>query len=177
MRLTAREFGIGITGLAVGALLAGSIAALALTEFRFGSSARASVSLPVATEIAYAPQKVVYHVASRGTWRNREGEAWRLVHVLNNHLNAVEPEEARLAVVFQGDGIDALKRAKANPALGAAMDSLRRRGVQFRICLNTLEAYHVASNELRGAKPGDYVRAAVAELARLQQDGYVYIRF
>lgn len=132
------------------------------------------VSVP---DTAYGAQKVVYHVSNKGNWRDREAEAWRLVSVLNNHINAIEPEDIDLRVIFQGDGVDALQRAKVNPTLGAAFDALRKRGVKLRICANTLEAYRVLPDTLHGVKPEELVRAAVAELAHLQQQGFVYIKF
>jgi len=132
------------------------------------------VSVP---DAAYGAQKVVYHVSSKGNWRDREAEAWRLVSVLNNHINAIEPDDIDLHVIFQGDGVDALQRAKVNPVLGAAFDALRKRGVKLRICANTLEAYRVLPDTLHGVKPEELVRAAVAELAHLQQQGFVYIKF
>lgn len=125
----------------------------------------------------YGPQKVVYHVSTKGTWRDREAEAWRLIAVLNNHINAVEPEPITLQVVFQGDGIDALRRAKTNPNLAAAFDNLKKRGVKLQVCANTLEAYKLSLETLYNVREADLVQAAVAEFVRLQQQGYSYIKF
>ncbi len=125
----------------------------------------------------YGPQKVVYHVSSKGTWRDREAEAWRLVAVVNNHINAVEPDTIELQVIFQGDGIDALRRAKSNERLAAAFDNLRKRGVKLRVCANTLEAYRLSLETLHQVSEADLVQAAVAEFVRLQQQGFSYIKF
>lgn len=125
----------------------------------------------------YGAQKVVYHVSTKGTWRDREAEAWRLIAVVNNHINAVEPDPLDLRVVFQGDGIDALRRAKTNPRLAAAFDGLRKRGVKISVCANTLEAYKLSLATLYNVSEADLVQAAVAEFARLQQMGYSYIKF
>ncbi|KAF0229487.1 MAG: hypothetical protein FD175_1825 [Beijerinckiaceae bacterium] len=125
----------------------------------------------------YGPQKVVYHVSTKGTWRDREAEAWRLIAVINNHINAVEPDPLDLQIVFQGDGIDALRRAKTNPRLAAAFDALRKRGVKIQVCANTLEAYKLSLETLYNVSEVDLVQAAVAEFARLQQRGYSYIKF
>lgn len=145
-----------------------------------GSSSSRAAAMPVqfrAPMTEYGPQKVVYHVSTRGSWRDRESEAWRLVAVVNNHINAVEPDPIELQVVFQGDGIDALKRARANPKLAAAFDSLKKRGVKFRVCANTLEAYHLSLETLYNVAETDLVQTAVAEFVRLQQRGFSYIRF
>ena len=125
----------------------------------------------------YGPQKVVYHVSTKGTWRDREAEAWRLIAVLNNHINAVEPDPLDLQVIFQGDGVDALRRAKTSPRLAAAFDGLKRRGVAMHVCANTLEAYKLSLETLYNVREADLVQAAVAEFASLQQKGYSYIKF
>jgi len=72
---------------------------------------------------------------------------------------------------------EALRRAKANPRLAAAFAALKTRGVKFRICANTLEAYHLGLETLWGASEGDLVQAAVAELIHLQKQGFGYIKF
>ena len=164
-------------GTAVVLGLGGAGAALSLTAPGTGKSSRpvpASFSAPTTS---YGPQKVVYHVSTRGSWRDRESEAWRLVAVVNNHINAVEPDPIELRIVFQGDGIDALRRAKTNPKRAAAFDTLKKRGVTFAVCANTLEAYHMSLETLYGVKEQDLVQAAVAEFVRLQQKGFSYIKF
>lgn len=164
-----------VTGIAVGA----GMTVFGLPMIGRGwavSSSNAPVKVAV-LDAFYGAQKVVYHVSNKGTWRDREAEAWRLIAVLNNHITAIEPEDVDLRVIFQGDGIDALQRAKANPALGAAFDNLRKRGVLIRICANTLEAYRVLPETLHNVKQPELVRAAVAELAHLQQQGFTYIKF
>jgi intracellular sulfur oxidation DsrE/DsrF family protein len=126
---------------------------------------------------AYEPQRVVYHVSTRGSWRDRAGEAWRLANVLRNHADALEPFEGDLRVVLQGDGIDILQRAKDKPRLAAAFDALKKRGIRFVICRNSLIAYSVPLEALHGAHRDDLVNAAVAEIAHLQQQGFGYIKF
>lgn len=164
--------------LAAFALLAAAGGGFLLYE-RAGASAANAAPVPHFRAPAgeYGPQKVVYHVSTKGTWRDREAEAWRLIAVLNNHINAVEPEPITLQVVFQGDGIDALRRAKTNPRLAAAFDNLRKRGVKLQVCANTLEAYKLSLETLSNVREADLVQAAVAEFVRLQQQGYSYIKF
>lgn len=125
----------------------------------------------------YGPQKVIYHVTEKGHWRNRDGEASRLVHVLNNHRRAVEPDDFEAEVLFQGNGVDLLRRAKNNPVLASQFDELRKRGIRFRVCANTLSAYGLALSELHHVAKDDLVFAAVAEIVRLQKEGWGYIRF
>jgi hypothetical protein len=166
-----------LAGFATAIALAFAAGGAVLVYDSFTRAAPASTK-PVRAPLGeYDDQKVVYHVATKGTWRDREAEAWRLVAVINNHLNAVEPNNIDLRILFQGDGIDALKRARTNPKLAAAFDALRKRGVKFRICANTLEAYHLGLETLWGASEADLVQAAVAELIHLQGQGFGYIKF
>ncbi len=126
---------------------------------------------------SYGPQKVVYHVNEKGSWRDRDGEAFRLVHVINNHMRAVEPEDLTVEVLFHGNGVDLLRRAKGNPQLAVMFDELRKRGVTFRVCANTLTAYGIPLEALHGVRQTDLVQAAVAEIVKLEREGYGYIRF
>jgi uncharacterized protein len=156
----------------------GAGAALAYVRLHDGAASQGATGVTFrAPETRYGAQKVVYHVSTRGSWRDRESEAWRLIAVVNNHINAVEPDPIALQIVFQGDGIDALRRAKSSPRLAAAFDNLRRRGVQLRVCANTLQAYHMNLETLHNVREADLVQAAVAEFVRLQQQGYSYIKF
>lgn len=175
MRQGSRMFAAGfVAALALIGLAGAGI--FALDRPPANASAASFAPIRVAS-VDYGPQKVVYHAASRGSWRDRESEAWRLVSVLNNHLNAVEPDPVEMQVILQGDGIETLKRARTNPALGAAVDNLKKRGVRFRVCANTLEAYHLGLSTLHKVSEEDLVQAGVAELIRLQQQGFAYIKF
>lgn len=139
--------------------------------------ASASATLLRAPAVDYGAQKVVYHVSTRGSWRDRESEARRLVAVLNNHIHAIEPDTVDIQVILQGDGIDVLRRAKSNPQLARSIDALRSKGVVFRVCANTLDAYRVGLETLHGVKESDLVQAGVAELIHLQRQGYGYLKF
>ncbi|MCZ8185334.1 MAG: DsrE family protein [Beijerinckiaceae bacterium] len=166
-----------------GAVFSLMLAALAGAAIVFGPAVLASAPdaspVPVsrAPMVDYGAQRVVYHVSTRGSWRDRESEARRLIAVLNNHLQAVEPDPAEIQVILQGDGIDILRRASSNPRLARSVDALRQRGVKFRVCANTLEAYRVGLDTLHGVREADLVQAGVAELVHLQRQGFGYIKF
>jgi intracellular sulfur oxidation DsrE/DsrF family protein len=172
-----RSFLAGIVAAFAFVALAGGILLFGRDLLVPDVEASASYAPRRAPSIDYGPQKVVYHVSSRGSWRDRESEARRLVAVLNNHVNALEPDRPEIRVILQGDGIDVLRRASANAALGRSIDTLRRKGVSFQVCANTLEAYHVGLETLHGVKETDLVQTGVAELVHLQKQGYGYIKF
>ena len=123
-----------------------------------------------ATEADKTPVKVVYHVV------DGIDQASRAMANIRNHLRA-EPD-TKIVVVANGDGIRFLlagaKERNGRP-FDAAVTALAQKGVDFRICRNTLEAHGIQESEvLPEAKP---VPSGVVEVARLQaKEGFVYLR-
>ncbi len=123
-----------------------------------------------AAAFAQTPIKVVYHLS--------EGipQASRAIGNIRNHL-AADPT-ARIVVVTHGLGIDFLIDGATNqmeqPFAGSVAD-LAGKGVEFRVCNNTLVARKIdASRLLMDSK---FVPSGVAEVAKLQaREGFVYLR-
>ncbi len=131
----------------------------------------AALLLACASCLALAQDvKVVYHVNT-----GIETTA-AILNNVRNHLSA-DPT-AKIAVVTHGPGIDFLlegaKDSKGREFSGVVGD-LSSKGVQFRVCNNTLQTRHIdASKVLMEAK---VVPSGVAEVARLQaKEGYVYLK-
>jgi len=106
---------------------------------------------------------------------------------IQNHINAVGAGNIELKVVMHGDGIsllmepDALegtkmKAANATPEMQAKISGLKDQGVKFEVCANTLKGRNVPMDALYDADEADRVPSGVAELSRLQQMGYTYIK-
>lgn len=120
--------------------------------------------------LTWAQVKVVYHLS--------EGvpQASRAIGNIRNHL-AADPQ-AKIVVVAHGLGIDFLLDGATNqldqPFAGAVGD-LAGRGVEFRVCNNTLTSRRIAKE--RVVMEASVVPSGVAEVARLQaKDGFVYLR-
>jgi len=120
--------------------------------------------------LALAQIKVVYHLS--------EGvpQASRAVGNIRNHL-AADPS-AKIVVVSHGLGIDFLLDGATNqqdqPFAGSVSD-LANKGVEFRVCNNTLVSRKIASDKL--VMEAKVVPSGVAEVARLQaKEGFVYLR-
>ena len=131
----------------------------------------------------YGKQKVVYHInydqpkAQAGALRN-----------IQNHINAVGKENLDLKVVLHGKGLslllepDALKNTKlkygnANDVMTARIDGLKQQGISFNVCANTLRGKKISyENDLYDVSKSDIVPSGVAELAKLQAEGYAYIK-
>lgn len=119
---------------------------------------------------ASEPIRVVYHMS--------EGipQASRAMNNIRNHL-AADPS-AKIVVVTHGLGIDFLLEGATNqmeqPFSGAISD-LASKGVEFRVCNNTLVSRKIEATKL--AMESKIVPSGVAEVARLQaRENYVYLR-
>ena len=120
--------------------------------------------------ISTEPVRVVYHFSEGAE------QALRGMRNIHNHLNA-EPT-AKIVVVALGRGIDFLldgaKDSNGQP-FDATVAALTARGVEFRICANTLRALDVATSKVN--PEAVVVPSGVAEIARLQaREGHAYIR-
>jgi intracellular sulfur oxidation DsrE/DsrF family protein len=123
----------------------------------------------------YGKQKVVYHINYDGG----EGDKAYMGAMQNvqNHINAVGAENLELVVVLHGNGLGLLMNAKSNEALQTRVASLKGQNVGFQVCNNTLEGRKISYNDdLYDVWEQDIVPSGVAELSRLQQMGYTYIK-
>lgn len=123
-----------------------------------------------ATAFADGGINVVYHI--------NEGaqQASRAIGNIRNHL-AADPT-VKIVVVTHGPGIDFLldgaQDMQGRP-FSAPVGELSGRGVEFRVCNNTLVSRKIPKeNVVLEAK---VVPSGVAEVARLQaKDGFAYLR-
>lgn len=137
-------------------------------------AASSRADIPAARSEPYAPQKVVYHLGAAESWF---GDSFKSkLGNIRNHLTAVGDANAQIAVVMHGDGVNLLLKAKGNSTLASAVDALRARGVRFLVCRNTLLDRRLDVASLHGFTAADIVPSGVAEIASLQQQGYVYLR-
>ncbi len=114
--------------------------------------------------------RVVYHL--------NEGvqQASRAIGNIRNHLNA-DPK-AKIVVVTHGPGIDFLLDGAENMSgskFSAAIGELASRGVEFRVCNNTLTSRKIAKEQV--VMEAKIVPSGVAEVANLRaKERYVYLR-
>jgi intracellular sulfur oxidation DsrE/DsrF family protein len=69
-----------------------------------------------------------------------------------------------------------MKQANATPEMQAKISGLKDQGVKFEVCANTLKGRNVPVDGLYDTDDADIVPSGVAELSRLQQMGYTYIK-
>lgn len=124
----------------------------------------------IAKALAADQIKVVYHMV------DGLDQATRGMGNIRNHLRA-DPT-AKIVVVSNGDGVKFMlagAKERGGKPFDSQVSELAAKGVEFRVCANTLAAHDIpASMLLPEAK---VVPAGVVEVARLQaQEHFAYIR-
>lgn len=138
------------------------------------SEATATSTATAAEAPAYGPQKVVYHINGAP---GEVGEAYRgAINNITNHLDAVGDDNIDLRVVLHGDGVGLLQAAVANQQLQGRLSGLKNRGVKILVCNNTLTGRNIDPDSLFEVWPEDIVPSGVAELGKLQGEGFAYIK-
>ncbi len=133
-----------------------------------GAHAGAKIEKPTAEAQALVQEKIVYHIndfsVARVAMRNIE-----------NHLSA--SPEAKIVVVTHGKGIDfLLNDAKDEKgAYAPQVAGLKEKGVEFRVCRNTLKGRKLDDNAV--IMEAQVVPSGVAEIGKLQaREGFVYLK-
>ncbi|SFR14157.1 DsrE family protein [Poseidonocella sedimentorum] len=123
----------------------------------------------------YGKQKVVYHINYTG---GEESRAYKgAMRNIQNHINAVGAENLEVKVVLHGNGLGLLMSAKQDEQLQTAVASLKGQAVGFAVCNNTLKGRDIDySDDLYDVWEEDIVPSGVAELSKLQQEGFTYIK-
>ena len=156
-------------------LFGGGGLALGFSAYAFGNS---SATAPWVREMplaSYAEQRVIYHVDQRAGLFN--GHFRHILQVAQNHVDAVGADRLDLRIVLQGEGVDLLIWARGNASAQSKIDKLKRQGVKFEVCRNTLLVRGIdPDTELYDVKRDDVIRAAVGEIAALEQQGFQYIK-
>jgi len=119
--------------------------------------------------LARGERKVIYHLTDSRT-------ASAALRTLGNHLQA--SPATKVVVVAHNEGVDFLLRGardESGQLYETAVHRFRERGVEFRVCTNTLVRRKI---EATGIVPeATLVPSGIEEVERLQQqEGYSYLR-
>jgi hypothetical protein len=149
-----------------------ALAALVVSLLAFGAQAQDGAE---ADQERYGTQKVVYHINGTG---GEESKAYKgAMRNIQNHINAVGAENLDIVVVMHGNGLGLVANAKEDSGLQTTIASLKGQNVRFHVCNNTLNGRDISyENDLYDVWEEDIVPSGVAELSRLQQMGYTYIK-
>jgi hypothetical protein len=130
-----------------------------------------AVALGLCVNLASAQDvKAVYHITTG------IDTAAGALNNIKNHLDA-DPK-AKIVVVTNGAGIDFLiqdAKDSRGREFSSMVSTLADRGVEFRVCNNTLTTRNISPDKL--LMEAKVVPSGVAEAARLQaKEGFVYIK-
>ena len=130
------------------------------------------LSTGCATMFGDDKQKVVYHINY-----NDEKQLNAALGNVKNHVKAIGADKLDIKVVMHGNGLDLLKIANTDLNMQQKVIGLKKDGVAFAVCKNTLVNKKINyKNDLFDVSEKDIVPSGVAEVANLQQKGYVYIK-
>jgi len=125
---------------------------------------------PVVMAAPGDPVKVVYHLSEGND------QASNALRNIRNHLSA-DPT-AKIVVVTHAAGINFLLDGAVDNnggAYSAAVDDMKAKGVDFRVCNFTLLSRNLDQSKVIPA--ASIVPSGVAEVAKLQaREGFVYLR-
>jgi intracellular sulfur oxidation DsrE/DsrF family protein len=126
-----------------------------------------------------APPPPGYYVFQKVLYQNDGGQPDNaayfkgLMRNIANHLTAVDGK-AEIRVVSFAAGVKLFQMAKTDPTVAAGLDGLRAKNVRFLVCRNTLRGMGVRPEDLYHVSWADVVPSGVAEIARLQGQGFVF---
>ena len=125
--------------------------------------------LLLATGLAWAQDKVVYHVS------DTDAQATGALRNLRNHLDT-DPT-AKITVVTHAEGVDMLMegaKAANGTEYAPLVSALKSRGVTFEICEITLKNRGLKKDQF--IQEADFTPSGVVRIAKLQLQGYAYIK-
>ena len=96
------------------------------------------------------------------------------MHGAARRLNGLR-SRLEIRVVNFAAGVQLFVMARDDAELAKSIDDLLAKGVRFMICRNTMEGMKLKPSDLYGVQEGDVVTSGVAEIARLQGLGFVYL--
>lgn len=137
--------------------------------FLLGLMAVLSLGLIPVNTSAAGDNKVVYHINLGNE------QATDALRNIKNHL-AVDPK-AKIVVVTHSAGVDFLLEGaedKNGNLYSGPVSELAAKGVDFRVCLITLERRKIDPKKV--IADAKLVPSGVVEVTRLQQEGYAYLK-
>lgn len=153
---------------------------LMLATLGLALAASAAPALAADPDPMTAPVPAGYYAFQKVVYQNDSGlpdaPAYfaRLMRNIGAHLAATDGK-VEIKVVSFAEGVKLFQLAKTDAALAASLDKLRSQGVKFLVCRNTMRGMGLKPEDLYKVEAADIVPSGVAEIARLQGQGYVYV--
>ena len=128
-----------------------------------------SIALVLAAGVASAQDTVAYHFDNAAT------QGLKGLRNVRNHVDS-DPT-AKIIVVTHAEGVDMLMeggKAGNGTEFAPLASALKSRGVTFEICEITLKNRGLKREQF--IQEADFTPSGVLRLAKLQQQGYAYIK-
>lgn len=125
--------------------------------------------LLLASGLAWSQDRVVYHVS------DAETQALAALRNIRNHLDT-DPT-AKITLVAHAQGVDFLMEGakdKNGSLYAGPVSALKNRGVTFEVCQITLKTRNLKEDQF--IPEADFTPSGVVRLAKLQAQGYAYIK-
>ena len=129
----------------------------------------ASLTLLLAAGVTYAQDTVAYHIDNAAT------QGLKGLRNVRNHVDT-DPT-AKIIVVTHAEGVDMLmegSKAANGTEYAPLVSALKSRGVSFEICEITLKNRGLKKEQF--IQEADFTPSGVVRLAKLQKQGYAYIK-
>jgi uncharacterized protein len=143
----------------------GHLARVATVTAFLLSSATAQTPLP---DKPFAEHHLVLQLSDRAPDKQA-----LVLSVAYNLLKAYDPDKIAIVVVAFGPGIDLLRTESPNRA---KVDSLVSQGVQFDICMNTVDTLEREGKHVDINPKAVRVQVGVARILQLTEKGYTLVR-
>jgi intracellular sulfur oxidation DsrE/DsrF family protein len=129
----------------------------------------AAVTLSIASAVAWAQDTIVYHIDDTSS------QALKGLRNIRNHIET-DPT-AKITVVTHAFGVDFLMEGmkdRNESSFAATVAALTARGVKFEVCEITLKNRNLKKEQF--IQEADFTPSGVVRLAKLQKQGYAYIK-
>ncbi len=133
----------------------------------------ASTTVAPGSQSYYQFQKVVYQ--NSGGLQDDRAYFLRELRNIGAHVAATEGNVEIRLVSFSG-GVKVFQQAMTDPELAKAIDGVLEKGVRLLLCRNTMRALNLTAEDVYRITEDDIVPSGVAEIARLQGLGFVYLK-
>lgn len=133
------------------------------------SKVLAGIVISLAAVGAWAQDKVAYHID------NTETQALKGLRNVKNHIDT-DPT-AQITVVTHADGVDFLMagaKDRNGSDFSGPVAALKARGVKFEVCEITLKNRGMKKEQF--IEEADFTPSGVVRLAKLQKQGFAYIK-
>lgn len=133
------------------------------------SKVLAGIVISLAAVGAWAQDKVAYHID------NTETQALKGLRNVKNHIDT-DPT-AQITVVTHADGVDFLMagaKDRNGSDFSGPVAALKARGVKFEVCEITLKNRGLKKEQF--IEEADFTPSGVVRLAKLQKQGFAYIK-